>query len=90
MDKPIYATRRFRSTWRTLDDKLKERVIDLILALPDLLARPHQHTSAALRRLQGSDFWEARLDLRWRLILRISADDVVLFDVMNHDQVRRL
>jgi hypothetical protein len=55
-----------------------------------LLARPHQHTGAALRRLQGSDFWEARLDLRWRLILRISAEDVVLFEVMNHDQVRRL
>jgi hypothetical protein len=30
------------------------------------------------------------LDLRWRLIFKMSEDEIVLFDVMNHDQVRRL
>jgi len=90
MEQPIYAVRRFRSTWRTLDPKLKERVIDVILALPDLLAYPHKHSGFGFRRLHGSDYWEARLGLRWRLILRIGVNEVVLFDVMNHDQVRRL
>lgn len=89
MTKPIYAARRFGATWKTLDPKLKDRVIDFIMALPDLIARPHQHSGFGFRRLHGSDFWEARLDLRWRLILRIGPNDVVLFDVMNHDQVRR-
>lgn len=90
MEQPIYAARRFRSTWRTLDPKLKDRVIDVILALPDLLAHPHKHSGFGFRRLHGSDYWEARLDLRWRLILRVRTDEAVLFDVMNHDQVRRL
>jgi len=90
MDQPIYAARRFVATWRNLDSRLKEKVIAVILALPELTAKPHRHTGFGFRRLRGSEFWEARLDLRWRLILRVGAKDVVLFDVMNHDQVRRL
>lgn len=90
MDKPVLAARRFRATWKKLDSRGKERVIDIILALPDLQANPHKHSGAGFRRLQGKDFWEARLDLRWRLILHISENEIVLFDVMNHDQVRRL
>ena len=90
MDQPIYAARRFWATWKGLSSKLRERVIDVILALPSLMSRPHQHSGFGFRRLHGSEFWEARLDLRWRLILRIRSDEIVLFDVMNHDQVRRL
>jgi hypothetical protein len=90
MDQPILATGRFRATWRTLDAKQKEAVIDLILALPSFLAKPHQHSGFGFRRLHGSDFWEARLNRRWRLILRIRPEEIILFDVMNHDQVRRL
>lgn len=90
MDQPIYMARRFAATWRSLDPKLREKAINVILALRELLARPHQHTGFGFRRLHGSDYWEARLDLRWRLVLRVGPKDVVLFDVMNHDQVRRL
>jgi hypothetical protein len=61
-----------------------------VLQLPQVMSSPHRHTGLSLRRLHGSDFWEARLDLRWRLILRVDAAEIVLFDVMNHDQVRRL
>ena len=90
MDRPIYAAKRFVTTWRSLDPRLQGKVIDVILALPDLVAKPHQHRGYGFRRLHGSDFWEARLDLRWRVILRIGPKEFVLFDVMNHDQVRRL
>jgi len=90
MDQPIYAARRFSATWKTLNPRLRERVIGVILALPDLMANPHRHTGFGFRRLHGSEFWEARLDRRWRLVLRVGSKDVVLFDVLNHDQVRRL
>jgi hypothetical protein len=90
MDKPILAARRFRATWKRLDGRLQERIIEVVLALPALQADAHKHSGAGFRRLHGKDFWEARLDLRWRLILHISETEVVLFDVMNHDQVRRL
>jgi hypothetical protein len=90
MDRPVLAAGRFGRTWRSLEPRLKGRVIDVILALPELMAAPHRHTGFGFRRLHCSDYWEARLDLRWRLILRVRADEIVLFDVMNHDQVRRL
>lgn len=38
----------------------------------------------------GTKFHEARVDIRWRLIMRVDVDEIVLFDVMNHDDVRRL
>ena len=61
-----------------------------MIALPDLRADPHAHTGYSLRQLHGTQFYEVRLDLRWRLIFKMSEEEIVLFDVMNHDQVRRL
>lgn len=87
---PVYLASRFPRTWKGLTGKHKERVIDILIVLPDLLKNPHQHSGFGFRRLQGSQFYEARLDIRWRLILRVDPDEIVLFDVMNHDEVRRL
>lgn len=88
--RPIWAARRFIKTWATLTNAHREKVIECLILLPDLIDSPHLHSGFGLRRLRGSFFYEARLDLRWRLILRMSPDEIVLFDVMNHDQVRRL
>jgi len=64
--------------------------MDFLLAFPDLVESPHLHSGFGFRRLQGTFFYEARLDLRWRLIMSVSPDEIALFDVINHDQVRRL
>ena len=88
--RPIYAVTRFRKTWRTLSAKQRLQIIDIIIALPEFMGNPHAHSGFGFRRLHGSAFHEARLDLRWRLIMRISDEDIILFDVLNHDQVRRL
>ncbi|MCE0498586.1 MAG: hypothetical protein LV481_11630 [Methylacidiphilales bacterium] len=90
MARGIYAASRFPRTWKTLTREQKEHVINIILALPELLKNPHRHSGFGFRRLHGSRFYEARLDLRWRLILRIEDTEIILFDVLNHDQVRRL
>jgi len=90
MDKPILTSRRFQATWKRLDGRLRDRVIEIILALPALQSDPHKHSGFGFRRLHGSGFWEARMDLRWRLVLQIAEKEIVLFDVMNHDQIRRL
>jgi mRNA-degrading endonuclease RelE of RelBE toxin-antitoxin system len=90
MARGIYAASRFPRTWKKLTREQKERVIDIILALPELLKNPHRHGGFGFRRLHGSLFHEARLDLRWRLVMRIDDSEVILFDVLNHDQVRRL
>ena len=87
---PIWAARRFIKSWRNLSASQKQRIGEILIALPDLRADPHAHTGYSLRQLHGTQFYEARLDLRWRLIFKMSENEIVLFDVMNHDQVRRL
>jgi mRNA-degrading endonuclease YafQ of YafQ-DinJ toxin-antitoxin module len=87
---PIWAARRFIKSWRNLSASQKQRIGEILIVLPDLRADPHAHTGYSLRQLHGNHFHEARLDLRWRLIFKMSEEEIVLFDVMNHDQVRRL
>jgi mRNA-degrading endonuclease RelE of RelBE toxin-antitoxin system len=88
--RPILAATRFRKTWRTLSPKQRLQIIEIIIALPELMGNPHSHTGYGFRRLHGSGFHEARLDLRWRLLMRITEEEIILFDIMNHDQIRRL
>ena len=87
---PIWAVRRFLKTWRSLSGSQKQRIGEILINLPELRADPHLHTGYGLRQLHGTHFYEARLDLRWRLIFKVTEEEIVLFDVMNHDQVRRL
>jgi mRNA-degrading endonuclease RelE of RelBE toxin-antitoxin system len=87
---PIWAARRFLKTWRSLSGYQKQRIGEILIHLPELRADPHLHAGYGLRQLHGTHFYEARLDLRWRLIFKVTEEEIVLFDVMNHDQVRRL
>jgi hypothetical protein len=88
--RPVYFASRFIRAWKKLTIDQKERIIDIIIALPDLLKNPHQHSGFGFRNLRGTFFYEARLDLRWRLVMRIDKAEIILFDVLNHDQVNRL
>ncbi len=90
MPRPIRFAGRFLHTWKGLTESQKERIIDIIVALPALLRNPHQHTGFGLRNLRGSRYYEARIDLRWRLVMRMESDEIIFFDVLNHDQVKRL
>lgn len=90
MARPIYFASRFPRTWRSLSSTQKEKIFNIILALPELLRNPHRHSGFGFRRLHGNFFFEARLDLRLRLIIRIDATEIILFDVLSHDEVRRM
>jgi mRNA-degrading endonuclease RelE of RelBE toxin-antitoxin system len=87
---PISAVKRFIKTWRNLSGSQKQRIGEILIALPDLMLNPHLHTGYGLRQLHGTHFHEVRWDLKWRLIFKVSEQEIVLFDVMHHDQVRRL
>jgi mRNA-degrading endonuclease RelE of RelBE toxin-antitoxin system len=90
MAKPIYFASRFRHSWEHLTATEQGRILDIIIALPDLLKNPHQHSGFGLRKIQGSRLMEARIGLRWRLVMEVDASGITLYDVMNHDQVRRI
>ena len=88
--RPIWAARRFVKTWATLTNAHWEKVIEFLISFPDLIESPHLHSGFGLRRLRGTFFYEARLDLRWRLIFGMGSEEVVLFDLIKHYPVRRL
>jgi len=90
MARVIQFASRFPRTWKGLSQTQKERILEIIVELPDLIKNPHRHSGFGLRRLQGSAYYEARIDLRWRLIMKIDSSEIILFDVLNHDQARRL
>lgn len=90
MARPIHFAKRFRHTWKSLSADEKERIADIIIELPELLKNPHRHSGFGLRRIQGTGLMEARIGLRWRLVIKIDSNEVLLYDVMNHDQIRRL
>ncbi len=90
MAKPIYFASRFRHSWKHLTAAEQNRVLDIVIALPHLLKNPHQHSGYGLRKIQGFQLMEARVGLRWRLVMEVDASRITLYDVMNHDQVRRI
>lgn len=90
MARPIRFAGRFQRLWRSLTETQQERILEIIVELPALMKNPHQHSGFGLRRLHGSSYYEARLDLRWRLVMKMYPDEIIVFDVLNHDQIRRL
>ena len=90
MSKPIQIGRRLQKRWPDLPETQQERVEEIIRALPDLIKNPHAHSGFGFRRIRGRAYYEARIDLRWRLVMRIDEQAITLIDVLNHDQVRRL
>jgi mRNA-degrading endonuclease RelE of RelBE toxin-antitoxin system len=90
MARAIRFANRFAGTWKKLTEAQQERVLDIIMEMPALMKNPHQHSGYGFRRLQGTMYYEARIDLRWRLVMKTYPEEIIVFDVFNHDQVRRL
>jgi mRNA-degrading endonuclease RelE of RelBE toxin-antitoxin system len=90
MARAIRFASRFSRTWEQLTEAQQERILDIIVELPALMKNPHQHSGYGFRRLHGTLYYETRIDLRWRLVMKMYPDEIIVFDVLNHDQVRRL
>ena len=90
MARPLYFANRIRHSWKNLREAEKDRILEIIIELPEILKNPHRHSGFGLRRVKGSGLMEARIDLRLRLVMKIDSNEIVVYDVMNHDEVRRL
>jgi hypothetical protein len=81
---PIWAVKRFIKTWRNLSGSQKQRIGEILIALPDLMLNPHLHTGYGLRQLHGTHFHEVRLDLRWRFIFKVSVEEIFTDILFRH------
>lgn len=85
----ILLGERFQRDLVKLSAPERARCLDLLLAIPRGMGRPHEHAGIGIRKLHASGVYEARLGLELRLVFALRADQVVLVTVGAHDEVRR-
>ena len=90
MAKPaVLLNSRFLAALKSLSDADVSRVEEALQALPDCFGQPHLHTGISIRRLRKNIF-ECRAGLKVRLLFRDHAQELEVFFVGNHDDVRRV
>jgi mRNA-degrading endonuclease RelE of RelBE toxin-antitoxin system len=85
----ILLMERFQKDVRTLTDDQRVRCFEAILALPQLIGNPHQHTGFGVRKIHTSGIWEVRLGLGLRLVFAFKNNEAILVTVGNHEDVER-
>ena len=50
---------------------------------------PHRHAGLGIRKLTPL-YYECRIDLRLRIVLRLRPEGLLAYDILTHDQVRVL
>jgi len=85
----ILLGERFQRDLAKLSAPERARCLELLLAIPKGMGRPHEHSGLGVRKLHASGIYEARLGLELRLVFALRADQLVLVTVGTHDEVRR-
>ena len=70
-----------------LDSGSRARLQEKLVAVAGTFGNPRRHSGLGLRKL-GPGMWECRLDRALRIILLQDQDGLLVYDVMNHDQIR--
>jgi mRNA-degrading endonuclease RelE of RelBE toxin-antitoxin system len=79
----------FDRSIKSLPPSEKADVKEAALQMIDVLSKDRQiHHGLGLKRLRG-DFWEARKEIRARILFRWTGDLVEFVLVGNHDDVKR-
>jgi mRNA-degrading endonuclease RelE of RelBE toxin-antitoxin system len=85
----IALTERFQQDARELPAEQRNRLLDVLLALPKALGTPHVHAGVGLRKIHATGIWEARLGLGLRVVFTTEAGLITLVRVGDHDEIRR-
>ena len=82
----VLLSERIKKTVTQLPPEVRESagraISDVSLAFGD----PHQHRGLGLRKLAKRSY-EIRVHLQWRVVFVHDGNDLIAYDVMNHDEV---
>jgi len=85
---PIVLSERIQKTASKLPPELREKCSQAITEISKAFGDPHCHRGLGLRKL-ASRSYEVRVHLQWRIVFLHIDDELIAYDIMNHDQVVR-
>lgn len=82
----ITLSERIQKTAAKLPSDLREKCSRAITEVSEAFGDPHRHRGLGLRKL-ASRSYEVRVTLQWRIVFLHVDDELVAYDIMNHDQI---
>jgi hypothetical protein len=83
----IFLSKRWLKSLSKLNAEQKAKAEAVLCALMEAFGKPHLHAGIGVRKLTP-DYYECRIDLRWRILLRQRGDNLLAYEVMSHDEIR--
>ena len=83
---PIVLSERIQKTASKLPSELREKCSKAIAEVGKAFGEPHRHRGLGLRKLAARSY-EVRVALQWRVVFLHIDDELIAYDIMNHDQV---
>lgn len=84
----VLLTERIRKTADGLPPDVRDEVSRAIVQVAGAFGDPHRHGGLGLRKLARRSY-EVRVHQQWRVVFMLDGENLVAFDIMNHDEVRR-
>jgi mRNA-degrading endonuclease YafQ of YafQ-DinJ toxin-antitoxin module len=85
----ITLTERFQHDARSLDAGQRASLLDVVIALPKVIAQVHLHSGLGMRKIHRSGVWEARVGRDLRVVFLLGSGEIILVTIGTHDDVRR-
>ena len=82
----VLLTERIRKTAGKLPPDLRNEVSRAIAQVGAAFGDPHKHRGLGLRKLAKRSY-EIRVQRQWRVVFIHDGEDLVAYDIMNHDGV---
>ena len=83
---PIVLSERIQKTASKLPSELRVKCSKAIAEVGKAFGDTHRHRGLGLRKLAARSY-EVRVALQWRIVFLHVDDELIAYDIMNHDQV---
>ena len=82
----VLLSERIKKTAGKLPADLRGKAAQAIAEVAAAFGDPHQHRGLGLRKLAKRSY-EIRVHLKWRVVFLYDGQELIAYDVMNHDEV---
>jgi plasmid maintenance system killer protein len=84
----VLLTERIRKTAANMSAEVREAANRALAQVGAALGDPHQHRGLGLRKLARRSY-EIRVHQQWRVVFIYDGENLIAYDIMNHDEVSR-